>query len=186
MKVRKEIRVTGIGGQGAITVGHILGRAAAIFDGKEVAMTEGYSPYITGGWSRADVVISDEAIDYPMVTKLDSLLTMYQDGLDLNAKMVKAGGTILVEKQLVDPTRAKSEGRILAIPAMKEAAALGKKVVTNIVMLGALAEVTPAVSRESLESALKERFPKAAELNVKALNSGSRLAREGLEGGDAR
>jgi len=52
-----EARITGLGGQGAITAGHIFGSAAALHEGKEVVVTEGYSPYVTGGWSRADVVI---------------------------------------------------------------------------------------------------------------------------------
>lgn len=175
--MRSEIRLTGVGGQGAITIGHILGRAAALYDGKEAVVTEGYSPYITGGWSRADVVISDEPIDYPLVSRLDVLLTMYQEGLDVNAKLVKPSGVILVESQLVDASKVKGSRRMLSIPAAAQAQALGRKVLTNVVMLGALQATVPLVSRESLEKALRERFPKFAEMNLKALNAGSELAK---------
>jgi 2-oxoglutarate ferredoxin oxidoreductase subunit gamma len=175
--MRTEIRVTGTGGQGAITVGHILGRAAAIHDGKEVVVTEGYSPYITGGWSRADIVVSDMVIDYPLVSRLDALVTMYQEGLSLNAKLVKPSGVILVESQLVDPAKVKTDRRTLSIPATAEAQALGRKVLTNVVLLGALLEATNVVSKGSLEKALAERFPRFVELNLKALNAGIELAR---------
>jgi len=76
--MRREIRITGMGGQGAITIARVLGRAAALYDDKEVAITEDFSPYVTGGWSRGDIVISDEPIDYPRISSLDGLLAMYR------------------------------------------------------------------------------------------------------------
>jgi 2-oxoglutarate ferredoxin oxidoreductase subunit gamma len=175
--MRFEIRVTGSGGQGAITVGHILGSAAALYDGREVVVTEGYSPYITGGWSRADIVISEELIDYPLVSKLDALVAMNQEGLELNAALVKPSGLIVVESQLVDVSKMKADRRTLSVPATAQATALGRKVLANIVMLGAFVGATSVVSKEAVEKTLAERFPKHVELNLKALNSGSGLAR---------
>ena len=165
--MRMEIRITGSGGQGAITVGHILGRAAAIHDGKEAVVTEGYSPYITGGWSRADVVISDSPIDYPLVSRLDCLLTMYQEGLDQNARLVKPSGAIIAESKLVDVSHIRSDARIFSVPAAAASQTLGRKVLMNVIMLGSLLAATPAVSRASVERTLAERFPKAVELNMK-------------------
>ncbi len=183
--MRQEIRFTGSGGQGAITMGHIIGTAAALYDGKEVVVTEGYSPYVTGGWSRADVVVSDEPVDYPLVSKLDALVAMFQEGLDLNAKLVKPSGVIIVESKLVDTSRMKSDRRMLSIPAAEQAAALGRKVLTNVVLLGSLLANTTVVTRTSLERTLTERFPKAAELNLKALETGFQLAKSArLAGGE--
>jgi 2-oxoglutarate ferredoxin oxidoreductase subunit gamma len=142
-----------------------------------VAVTEGYSPYITGGWSRADVVIADEPIDYPLVTKLDALVTMYQEGLELSEHLVKPSGVILVESGLVDASRCATKKRILAVPATAEAVRLGRKVLTNVVLLGSLVGATSVISRDSVEKALKERFPKAAELNMKAFDAGVGFAK---------
>lgn len=171
-----EARITGIGGQGAITAGHVFGTAAALYERKQVVVTEGYSPYITGGWSRADVVVSDEPIDYPLVSKLDALVTMYQEGLDLNLKMVKPGGVIISEGRLVDVSKLTHDKRVFSIPAAAAAEDLGKKVLTNIVLLGSLVALTSPLSVESLKKAVSERFPKAAELNKKALERGVELA----------
>lgn len=176
--MRQEVRITGIGGQGAITVGHVLGRAAALHDGREVVVTEGYSPYITGGWSRADVVISDEPIDFPLVTRPDALVAMYQEGLELNAKTVKPTGVILVERRFVKASDPETNTKLLSIPAADEADRLGRKVLMNVVLLGSLVAVTSVVSRDALEKAVTERFPKAAEMNMKALEAGFRLAQE--------
>jgi 2-oxoglutarate ferredoxin oxidoreductase subunit gamma len=178
-----EVRITGLGGQGAITAGHIFGTAAALHEGKEVVVTEGYSPYVTGGWSRADVVVSDEPIDYPLVSKLDVLVTMYQEGLDINMKMVKPTGVVLAEKRLVDLTGVVGDRRVFAIPAATAAESLGKKVLMNIVMLGSMVALTSPHSLDPLKKAVTERFPKAAELNVKALNIGVELATAAKNGG---
>jgi 2-oxoglutarate ferredoxin oxidoreductase subunit gamma len=178
-----EARITGIGGQGAITAGHIFGTAASLYEGKEVVVTEGYSPYVTGGWSRADVVISDEPIDYPLVSRLDALVTMYQEGLDLNMKMVKPSGVVIVEKRLVNLSRVVGDGRVFAIPAAAAAETLGKKVLMNIVMLGSMVALASPHSLEPLKKAVADRFPKAAELNVKALDAGVELAEQAKKGG---
>jgi len=170
--MRWEVRITGLGGQGAITIGHIIGRAAVLYDNKEAVVTEGYSPYVTGGWSRADVIVSNEPIDYPYVSRLDFLVTMYQEGLDLNVKLVKPDGIILTEKKLVDAATARKERRVVEVPAAELAEKLGRKILMNVVLLGALAAGTGAVSVESLKRAVAERFPRAAEVNMKALEAG--------------
>ena len=177
-----EARITGIGGQGAITAGHVFGSAASLYEGKQVVVTEGYSPYITGGWSRADVVVSDEPIDYPLVSKLDALVTMYQEGLDLNMKMVKPTGVVIAERRLVDLSRFVGDKRIFAIPAAAAAESLGRKVLMNIVMLGSMVALASPHSLEPLKRAVAERFPKAAELNVKALDEGVALATASRKG----
>ena len=145
-----EARITGLGGQGAITAGHIFGNAVALHEGKEVVVTEGYSPYVTGGWSRADIVVSDEPIDYPLVSKLDALVTMYQEGLDLTLKLVKPNGIIVAEERLVDLSKVVGDKRVFPIPAADAAEGLGKKVVMNIVMLGSMVALASPNSLEPL------------------------------------
>ena len=178
-----EARITGLGGQGAITAGHIFGSAACLHEGKEVVVTEGYSPYITGGWSRADVVVSDEPIDYPLVSKLDALVTMYQEGLDINMKLVKPTGVVIAEKRLVNLSKVVGDRRVYAIPAGEVAEGLGRKVLMNIVMLGSMVALASPHSLEPLKKAVIERFPKAAELNMKALDKGVELANAAKSGG---
>ncbi len=171
-----EVRITGVGGQGAITAGHVFGTASALYEGKEVVVTEGYSPYVTGGWSRADVVVSDEPIDYPLVSRLDALVTMYQEGLDLNLKMVKPAGVVLAEQRLVNLSGHEGDKRIFAIPAAATAEGLGRKVLMNIVMLGSMVALASPHALEPMKKAVANRFPKAAELNVRALDAGAKLA----------
>ena len=170
-----EARITGLGGQGAITAGHIFGSAAALHEGKEVVVTEGYSPYITGGWSRADVIISDEAVDYPLISSPDILVAMSQDGLDDNWRKIKDDAEIIVEKGMVN-AGAVTGRRISAVPALRVAEELGKRVVANIVVLGFLTAKTGLVTQEGMLNAIMKRYPKAAELNKRAFERGWALA----------
>lgn len=169
---RREIRLWGLGGQGIITAGHIIGQAALLFDKKDAIMTEDYSPYITGGWSKADVVVSDEPIDYPLILKPDVLVAMSQEAFDLGWKKLKENGLIVIEKDMVNPE--KSEGvRVVKVPAVALAEGLGRKVVANIAMLGAVTTLSNIVSPDAVKEAIKRRFPKAAELNMKAFQQGA-------------
>jgi len=138
-------------------------------------MTEDYSPYITGGWSRADLVISDEPIDYPLVTRPNILVAMSQDGFDGNWKSTQPDATIIVEKGMIN-TCPVQDRKLFAVPALSIAEELGKRVVANIVILGFLAAKTRVVSTESLQAAILARYAKAADLNRKAFQRGVELA----------
>lgn len=172
---RQEIRLQGIGGQGIISAGHLIGEAAALHERREAVMTEDYSPYITGGWSRADLVISDELIDYPLVTKPNILVALSQDGFDENWGNTASDATIIVEQGLVKAAPV-HDRKLFFVSALSVAEELGKRVVANIVMLGFLAETTHVVSREALEAAILGRYSKAADLNRRAFARGVELA----------
>jgi 2-oxoglutarate ferredoxin oxidoreductase subunit gamma len=138
---------------------------------------------VTGGWSRADVVISDDPIDYPLVSKLDVLLTMYQEGLDLNLRMLKNDGRVLAESQLVSfGSVGRKELKLFGIPAIITAESLGKKIVANIVMLGAVPAICDAVVLEAVKKAAADRFPKAIDLNMKALDRGFEIGSKLAQG----
>ena len=82
MGYRYDIRLSGSGGQGLILMGIILAEAIGIYDGKHVAQTQSYGPEARGGSSKAEIVVSDEEIDYPEGLKLDLLLAMNQKSCD--------------------------------------------------------------------------------------------------------
>lgn len=168
----KRVRAFGFGGQGIITLTHLIGEAA-VLDRKEVIMTEEYSPYITGGWSRADLILSDEKIDYPMVSEIDYLITLSQEGLDTNVPHLAGDSRVFVEDTLVDATKTKDR-KIDRINAREIAESLGNGKMTNVVMLGFFNQIAGIVSRESLEKAVRKRFPKFEKMNMAALEAGYR------------
>jgi len=173
---RYEIRISGSGGQGIIISGIILAEAAGIYDGKYVCQTQSYGPEARGGSSRAEVVVSDDPIDYPKAMKPDLLLAMNQKACDTYIFDLKPGGILMVNSTLVKqlPTT-----RAIAIPFTQMARErTGKEMIANIIALGALASLTGVVSLRSLEAAVLSRVPKGTEeLNKKALEAGIEAAR---------
>ncbi len=175
--MRVEVRVYGIGGQGIVTMGYVIGRAAALYDKKDVIMTEAYGPEITGGFSRADVIISDIDIDYPLINNPDVLLVMSQDGWERNGQFVKKGGLVIFEEDFVDPGEVESQ-TCIPVPAMRLADELGQKVVANVILMGAFQEITDVITKDALEKSLKERIPRGTEkLNMRALKKGYQIGK---------
>ena len=173
---RYEIRLAGSGGQGLILAGIILAEAAGVYDGKFVCQTQSYGPAARGGASKAEVVISDAAIDYPKAIQPDVLLAMNQKSLDAFLSDLKPGGLLLVDADLVSEFPA---SRAVALPFTQIARELGRAMAANIVALGALAQLTGVVSLRSLEAAVLARVPKGTEdLNRRALAAGVAAAKE--------
>jgi 2-oxoglutarate ferredoxin oxidoreductase subunit gamma len=174
---RLEIRLQGLGGQGIISAGFLIGSAVSLQEHREAVMTEDYSPYITGGWSRADLVISDEPIDYPLVKEPNLLIALSQDAFDSNWNLAAADATIITEASMVKVDHL--DGRKLySVSALSVAEELKRRVVANIVVLGFVAEKTKIVGRDALLKAILNRYPKATDLNRKAFLSGVELAAE--------
>ncbi|MFA6244954.1 MAG: 2-oxoacid:acceptor oxidoreductase family protein, partial [Candidatus Hydrogenedentales bacterium] len=74
-----EVRISGYGGQGVVLAGMLLGKAASLHDGKCAVFTQSYGPEARGGASCADVVVSDNPIDYPLVSRADVLVALFQE-----------------------------------------------------------------------------------------------------------
>ena len=98
---RYEMRLSGSGGQGLVLAGLILAEASGIYEGKHVVQTVSYGPAARGGTSRADVVVSDQDIDYPKAMGLDILLAMNQMACDESAGELKPQGLLVVDSHLV-------------------------------------------------------------------------------------
>jgi 2-oxoglutarate ferredoxin oxidoreductase subunit gamma len=171
---RHEIRVSGFGGQGIITAGYILGKAAALFDARHVTLTKSYGPESRGGASSAQVIISDEEINYPRLTRPELLVAMSQEAYAKYIGELASGGLLLIDEDLVELDPARDDIRVRAIPATRIAEnELGRKIVANIVMLGFVAANTHVVSIAAIRRATLSSIPKGTEeLNTQALERG--------------
>ena len=180
---RKEVRFTGFGGQGMAVIGLILGRAAAVYDGKQATMTQSYGPEARGGASSSQVIISDGRIFYPYVIESDILVGMSQEGYDKHRSSLKKTGVLLYDEDLVTLHPEEAAEHIHAIPATRYAEELGRKIVANIVMLGFLSGITELVSQDALKKAIADSVPKPTiQLNLKAFDRGRQHAKSLLEG----
>lgn len=175
-KERKEICLSGSGGQGLILAGIILAEAAGIHDGFEVVQTQSYGPEARGGASRSEVVIGDEKIDYPKVIQSDILLALTQEACDKYVKNLSADGILLIDSTNVSK-KPDFSGMIYQYPITEDAVkVLGNQLVTNIISLGIIVQLTKIVSKDAIKKAVLSRIPaRVKDLNVKALEYGFQI-----------
>lgn len=179
MSFRYEIRLSGAGGQGLILIGKILAEAAAIYDGKNATQSQSYGPEARGGASRSEVIISDGDIDYPKATNIDMLLAMTQEAVDKYSGEVKEGGVIITDSNFVSKLP-KGNFKAYSFPITKIAEEkIGRKIVANIVALGAIERLSKIVSSEAIINAIRARVPKGTEdTNITAFKYGQELLDE--------
>ncbi len=176
MKDLKQIRICGLGGQGIILIGTILGQAA-INDGKWVSGSNAYGSQARGGNARSEVVISKEPIAFPHVIQTDILVAFSQDVYEKFLLDVKSEvGVVLYENSLVTPKKAPLI-KHFGISAINEAMhQLNNTQAANMIMLGAMASLTGIASIQSINQAICQKVPeKYQETNIKAVEIGRQL-----------
>jgi 2-oxoglutarate ferredoxin oxidoreductase subunit gamma len=168
--MRTEIRISGFGGQGVGLAGHIMGKAFAIYEGKEAVMTQSYGPEARGGASNADIVVSEQTIDYPFVQHPDVLISLSQEAYNTSRSAARENALIMIDTGLVTPLNGDCP---LGIPATELAEGLGNRIVTNIVILGyftaASGLIAPSAMEQAIQTTVRERF---VQLNLKAYETG--------------
>jgi 2-oxoglutarate ferredoxin oxidoreductase subunit gamma len=173
---KTEVRICGLGGQGVVIAGQILGRAA-IYSGKNAVQTQSYGAEARGSGAKSEVIISDGKIGFPVIRKCDILVAMSQEAVGKNVKDLKEDGVLLVDSSLVKEVP-EVKAKIVGIPATETAEkSFGERLYTNMIMLGALTKAARLVTQEAMEEAIRESVPeKAADANVEAYKKGMELA----------
>jgi 2-oxoglutarate ferredoxin oxidoreductase subunit gamma len=177
MAFRYSIRLSGAGGQGLIQAARMIAEAAAIYDNKNAAESCSYGPEARGSASRAEIIISDEAIDYPRAESIDFLMALTQQAYDKYINDLRPDGTVVVDSQVKTADDIKDR-KIYSIPFMEIAKReCGKPAMANIVALGFFASVSEVVSKKSIRQAILARIPKNSEdIYIKAYDAGLNAA----------
>lgn len=171
--MRVEVRFAGFGGQGIIKSGIIVGTAACIYAGKNAVQTQSYGPESRGGACKSEVVIAEDEIDFPKVVKPDVLIAMSQHAYNEYAEDLKPGGTLIVDSLMVPHEKELKKATVFRVPATKIAEKIGKRIVANIVMLGAVTAITNLLDKKAISDAIKGNVPRGTEkLNLKAFEKG--------------
>jgi 2-oxoglutarate ferredoxin oxidoreductase subunit gamma len=187
MTEKQEIRLAGFGGQGIILSGHILGKAAALFEKKNAVFTQSYGPEARGGSCSADVVISTDTIHYPKVGVPGVLVLMSQGAWNTYGSSIRPGGILILDEDLVSLDKEPEGVTIYRVPCTRIAEELGRTIVANIVMLGAVAALGGVVAYESMKEAVLASIPAGTEdLNISAFDKGFECAQRLLKPADAK
>lgn len=161
-----------------ITAAIILAEAAVLCEGLTATQTQAYGPEARGGATRSDVIIADSQIHFPKVTQPNVLVCLTQTAYNKFYSIIRPGGLLLSDAKYVE-TEAKVDARQIQLPMYQAVMdEIGKPIVFNICMLGAVVGLTGVVKAESVMQVLGRRVPKDyLEMNRKALDLGLRLSR---------
>jgi 2-oxoglutarate ferredoxin oxidoreductase subunit gamma len=172
--MRTEFRIAGTGGMGVVLAGVILGHAAVVHADLESVQTQSYGSEARGTAAKSEVIISDEQIHYPKVREADYSILMSQKAFEMYLPGAKKGGVLLVDPNLVDSKTAENDFEIVRVPAMKTADDMGLRLVSNMVMLGALVKKSGVFPMKALENALHDLVKsKALKLDINAVRAGT-------------
>ncbi len=172
-----SIIIAGFGGQGVLFAGQLLAYGA-MDDGRFVTWIPSYGPEMRGGTANCTVIIGDEPIGAPIVTRPDVALALNQPSFEKYEPLVKSSGLLVVNESLVTAVSDRDDIDIICIPANELAEESGSVKMMNVVMLGALLAKRPVLSLGVLEQALHNHLPSSKQhmlaQNVVAMQKGAR------------
>ena len=175
-----ELRFGGSGGQGLQLSAKLLADALAA-EGWQIARSQSYEPTSRGGLSRADLVLSDDQVDYPLVTALDYLVLLDTPAIAISAPILKPDAVVIADRRRVSDVPGVSCD-VRSFGLSERAIALGNERVTNIVALGALNALSGLCPHDLLEAAIRDGVPKRfVDLNLRAFEAGVSMAGEAVE-----
>ncbi len=171
----EEIIIAGFGGQGVLSMGKILAYSGIMQD-QEVSWMPSYGPEMRGGTANVTVIISDERISSPILTRYDTAIILNQQSMDKFEPTVKPGGLLLYDPNGITRHPERKDINIYKIEGARLAAEMGNTKIFNMIVLGAYLKVKPIVKIENvvlgLKKSLPERYHKLIPMNEDALKNG--------------
>ncbi len=177
--MKKEIIISGFGGQGVMSIGKNLVEAG-MDEGFHVTWAPSYGPEMRGGTANCSVVISDQPVGSPVFTHPTELIAMNAPSIDKFGPLVLSGGLVFVNSSVVKELFPRSDVKTFYVPCEGIADEVGNPKVANMVMLGAYIAATGALRQETIETMIVQMFtgPKAklVPMNIEALHRGMACA----------
>lgn len=176
--MKKEIIISGFGGQGVLSMGKILAYSG-LMDNKEVTWMPAYGPEQRGGTANVTVIVSDEKISSPILSKFDIAIVLNQPSLEKFEPKLKPGGILIYDSFGIINPPTRSDITVYRIDAMDKAAEMKNSKVFNMIVLGGLLKVAPVVSTAGVEKALFKTLPERHHglipLNMQAIEEGGKI-----------
>ena len=176
--MKKEIIISGFGGQGVLSMGKILAYSG-LMDDKEVTWMPAYGPEQRGGTANVTVIVSHEKISSPILSKFDIAIVLNQPSLEKFEPKLKPGGILIYDAYGIINPPTRKDITVYRIDAMDKAAEMKNAKVFNMIVLGGLLKVAPVVSTNGVEKALYKTLPERHHamipLNMQAIEEGGKI-----------
>ncbi len=179
--MNEEIIIAGFGGQGVLSMGKILAYSG-IMKKLEVSWMPSYGPEMRGGTANVTVILSDDRISSPILTKYDTAIILNQQSLDKFEPMIKEGGILLYDTNGITRPPQRTDIHIYKVEASQEALKMGASRTFNMIVLGAYLKIRPLVDFDDVVKGLKESLPERHHhlipMNIDALKRGLEVVEE--------
>ena len=170
---------SGSGGQGVITAAIILAEAAVLYENLNAVQSQCYGAEARGGATRSDVIISDSVIHFPKVIQPNVLVCLNQNSYNKFYPIIRPGGLLITDPRFVQTEKKVDAQQKELVMYETVTAKIGKPIVFNICMLGAVIALTELIQADSIMKVLEHRTPKDfLEMNRRALDIGLALGAE--------
>ena len=135
--MKKEIIISGFGGQGGLAIGKNLAEAG-MAEGLNVTWAPSYGPEMRGGTANCSVCVSDEAIGSPLVTNPNVFIAMNLPSFDKFINAVEPGGIVIVDSSLIDKKVERDDVTVYYVPSTSLADENGVSGLSNMILIGKL------------------------------------------------
>lgn len=178
--MKTQIVLSGVGGQGLVSTGEILGLAASVYENIHATLSAAYGSETRGTFTKADMIMGGEPIDYPNIEEPDVILCLAQVAYDRYVDKFKGSSIVIYDSENVIPS-AKAVCEHIGHPFRQMSLKLGNPAVANSIALGVMIKRTHVLKEESVLQAVAEWFaskPKVIGLNQQAVKLGLALQAE--------
>ena len=179
--MNQEMIFAGFGGQGVMLMGQILSYAG-MMEEQQVSWFPAYGPEMRGGTANCTVVISDDEIGSPTALHPTAVIAMNLPSLDKYEPMIKPGGYLIVNEDMVNRSAIRDDIHVLMVPASKIAQEVGNERAANMVLLGTLEGnlhlLPDGAAERALEAHTAARLKKFISMNIEAMHRGAEYLAE--------
>jgi len=171
-----EIILSGVGGQGTVSSGAVLGEATSSYDNKFAVMSCTYGVSARGGFAKSDILIGTDFIPYFEAQHPDVILVLSNKAYPKIKNYITKNTLVVINSNEVTDYD-QNLGKIYSFPFSEMAFEFGSLQAINMIALAFIVEKTKIVRKESLIEAVKHKYPgeKEISVNMKAMEKGFKL-----------
>ena len=154
---RYEVMMAGSGGRGVLVAGQLLARTG-MSKYQQASYFPTYGTAMRGGVVECTVILSNDRIGSPVLSQVPILVMMDANYLERFENRVLPQGLIILESTGIEAKAEREDVKVITVPAVQMATALGDKRAVNLVLLGAYIEITKVLSPDLVEKELEKWF----------------------------
>lgn len=172
----KEIVFAGAGGQGVLTSGLLISQIA-VFKKYHATWIPQYGSAMRGGTANCTVKFGKEYIYNPSQEEPDILLAMNTASYNKFLPLVRPGGTVIINSDMVVREKNRDDINIVEVPCVSMAKKLNHSQGSNIIMAAIIIKIAGDFTEEEGLNGMNDMFRKKGkgkyeELNTKAFKAG--------------